>query len=111
MFTLPSIRAAQRPMILSLWMVVGLFPPATARLGATPFDQSLRQIARDQGGSASNTMDYFTPVTAMSQLLKDSDYIVHAKVVSTNTVLTFEERLVATVRVPARGGKSVSRSH
>lgn len=65
-------------------------------LGAPPFDQSLRQIAREQGGSASNSMDYFTPVTTVSQLLKDADYIVHAKVVSTNTVLALEERLVAT---------------
>ena len=65
-------------------------------LGATPVEQSLRQIAREQGGSASNSMDYFTPVTTVSQLSKDSDYIVHAKVVRANTVLTFEERLVAT---------------
>jgi hypothetical protein len=65
-------------------------------LGATPFDQSLRQIARDQGGTASNSIDYLTPLTTVSQLLKDADYVVHAKVVSTNTMLTFDERLVAT---------------
>jgi hypothetical protein len=65
-------------------------------LAPAPFDQSLRQAAREQGGTASNSMDYFEPVTTVPQLLTAADYIVHAKVLSTNTVLRFEERLVAT---------------
>jgi len=61
-----------------------------------PADQSLREAARESGGSASNTIDYTEPTTTIAQLVQLSDFIVHARVLSSKTLLVHDESLVAT---------------
>lgn len=62
----------------------------------TSADQSLRDTARAHGGVATNSIDYFEPVTSVNTLMTKADYVVHARVLQSRAVLIFNDMLVAT---------------
>jgi hypothetical protein len=61
-----------------------------------PVEQSLRETAREHGGAASNSINYFTPLTPVSTLMAQSDFVVHATVLNSKTLLIQNDMLVAT---------------
>src|SRR5262245_49760013 len=73
-------------------VILGLF----VALVFTLVGQSLRDTAREHGGTASNSINYFDPITPVESLMAKSDYVVHARVLSSKTLLIHNDMLVAT---------------
>jgi len=74
-------------MNIALALIVGLLVLA---------DQSLRDAARTRGGTATNSINYFEPVASVASLTSKADYVVHARVISSSTLLVRSDTFVAT---------------
>lgn len=65
-------------------------------LTAPLLGQSLRQLAKEQGGTSTSGIDYNAPVSTVPSLLQKSDLVLYGRIAGIRTELTEDERFVAT---------------
>lgn len=76
-------------------MQVGIHIVFAAMIAAGTL-QSMRQTARENGGVAANSMNFFQPVTELSDVVEQSDFIVQGRIIGSRTLLIMDDQWVAT---------------